>query len=322
MATSTYYEPLHAVPPLTDPQPRFGALLDLRARAQNAYNAMAAAPKKAAAFAARLADRVHLTGAVSWLHQQAARIAKPVAGLANRLGSRGLLAAVTAAVADPRGQAVLRRGARITARVGGWSGRTAYSLIDRGLRLFGRLGNRAADALFDAAVAFGGKLANAAAPVVHRVARFADPTTPPMRVIAGVARSYLLHRLLKGFIRSAYARLLIEGLASTVTVDSGVARWMRSLFGQLRLRLTSLRAQRQTLQKTPPITPKNPDVKEGSAAASADRSAVSRPMPMPPWVIAAAESDEVAAPPQPSNRAERRLQQREQNRRRSHPANR
>jgi hypothetical protein len=317
MATSTYYEPLHAVEQISDPRPGFAALLTVRARAQRAYDAMVAAPKKAAAFAARSADRLHLTGAVTWLRRQATRIAKPLSALTSRLGGSGLSAALTAVVTDPRGQAVLRRGARTTARISGWVGRTAYSLIDRGLRVFGRPGNRAADALFDGAVAIGGKVANAAAPVVHRVARFADPKTPPMRVMRGVAVSYLFHRVLRLFISNTYARLLIDGLVSTVTVDSRIARWLRSMTGQMRLRFTSLREQRRTLipqPVEPEVWPEEPVAQ--TVPRSAKAVSRSKSLTIPRWDVNQPDHDDGDVPA-PSNRAERRQQQREQGRARN-----
>jgi len=101
---------------------------------------------------------------------------------------------------SPIARRLLQKAGGSCLRALSWLGRTAYSGIDRGLRLFGKAGHRAAGALFALVVTVGGRVAAVATPVVRRIARFADPQTPHIRVLAGISRSYLLHRALQQLI--------------------------------------------------------------------------------------------------------------------------
>jgi len=169
--SATTYEPLRAVPPLTDQHVRMGALLRLRSAVRRAADAALAATRKAAGYVSRLVDSLELGSSLSWARRMAGRLLRPLAAAGARVGRSGALAAVTAVVTSPSGQAVLTSAGRALRKAGGWLARKAYSLLDRGLRCFGAPGNRAADKLFAALVSVGGRVAEVAAPVVHRVAR-------------------------------------------------------------------------------------------------------------------------------------------------------
>ncbi len=133
---------------------------------------------------------------------------------------RGLVAGITQTTTS----SLLQKAGGSCLRALSWLGRTASSGIDRGLRLFGKAGNRAADALFALVVTVGGRVAAVATPVVHRIARFADPQTPHIRVLTGISRSYFLHRALQALISNGLVRLLVEGMLLPTFMDSRIAR--------------------------------------------------------------------------------------------------
>ncbi len=116
------------------------------------------------------------------------------------LGKTGVIASLLTLATSPMARRLLQKAGGSCLRALSWLGRTAYSGIDRGLRLFGKAGHRAAGALFALVVTVGGRVAAVATPVVRRIARFADPQTPHIRVLAGISRSYLLHRALQQLI--------------------------------------------------------------------------------------------------------------------------
>lgn len=295
------YEPLRVVPPLETKQ-RVAWLLTLRHQARRAFDAVLAVPRKAATYVASLFRSSGMAGAASWLRGSLARIGRPLMTAAARLGRTGVLAGVTSIVTSPTGQAVIRKVGGFLGRALGWVARKTYSLVDRGLRCFGRTGNKAADALFSGVVSLGGKLASLAAPVVYRVARFADAQTPQARLLNSIARSYVLHRLFKALIANPYLRLLIEGFVIPVLVDSRVGQWVRQQVRTVRLRATSLREQ------TEKMSPQSTDGVNGSRGADRPDTGYEPPMasgedvPMPLWLV-----DEDLTP---FNRAERRAAQR------------
>lgn len=309
MAAHEYYEPLRAVPPITETDRRFAYALWFREQAARAYDAVVSAPRKAATYAARLAEKLHLTGPLAWLRQRASALLRPIAGLPGRFGPSGTAAAITTILTSPRGQAVLGKAASVIARAASWVGHTTYGLVDRGLRLFGETGARAADALSDVLVAGGGRVAVLMAPVVYRVARLTDPETPWVRLIAGISRSYLLHRALKLLIANPFARLVVEGLVSLAALDTRVSGWARSLTRQLRVRYVSLREQAAATY-TRGRTEK---------AKPAGQPSPASPLDMPTWVPEAGVPDEELL--RPSNRAERRLHEKQQARKKNRPGN-
>ncbi len=92
--------------------------------------------------------------------------------------------------------------------------------LDRVLPRFGKVGNKAADKLFAGIVSLGGKVAAVAAPVVHRVARLSDPATTQARVLSGICQSYVVHKMLKGFIGNPWLRLGVELVLVPAVLDS------------------------------------------------------------------------------------------------------
>ena len=163
------------------------------------------------------------------------------------LGRTGRLAAVTGLVTSPTGRAALNSAGRLLGKVIGWSARKAYSGIDRVLRCFGKVGNKAADKLFAGVVSLGGKLATVATPVVHRVARLSDPNTAQARALSGICRSYVIHKVLKGVIANAWLRLLVELVVLPAVLDSRIWAWMREALVAARTRTDKPQEQAQVL---------------------------------------------------------------------------
>jgi hypothetical protein len=150
-------------------------------------------------------------------------------------------------------------------------------------------------------VAVGGKIATVAARVVYRVARFTDAQTPQARLLNGIARSYVLHRVFKALIANPYVRVLVEGFVIPALVDSRIGMWVRQQVRTVRLRAASLREQAET--RSPAITEARTDLRDpGTSDRTYDaRMASGDDVPMPLWLV-----HELT----PSNRAERRAQQR------------
>lgn len=116
------------------------------------------------------------------------------------LGKTGPVAAATGVLTSPAGRAVLNSAGPLLGKFVGWMARETSSGIDRILRCFGKVGNKATDNLFAGVVSFGGRVASVAAPVVHRVTRLSDPSTKQARVLSGICRSYVIYKLLKGWV--------------------------------------------------------------------------------------------------------------------------
>ncbi len=241
------YEPLQAVPPLTNNHVQMAWLLQARRAARTALDAVLAVPRKAAGYVGRLTHQLHLDSAASWLRRGAARLAQPLQALSSALGNSGLVAAATGVFTSPTGRTALHSAGRTLGKLIGWTARTTYSGLDRVLRSFGKLGNTSADKLFAGIVSLGGKVATVATPVVHRVARLSDPNTTQARVLSGICQSYVVHKLLKAFIGNAWPRLLVELVLVPAILDSRLWTWVRSTARQARTRAERLQEQAQVL---------------------------------------------------------------------------
>jgi hypothetical protein len=295
------YEPLQAVAPITGQHVRMGWLLQARQAARRALDAVLAAPGRAAGYVSRLAHKLHLDAAVSWLRRTGLHVTRPLGSLARHLGRSGLLAAVTAVVSSPSGRAVVVRAARTLGKTLSWLVRTAYSGLDRGLRCFGAAGDTVADRLLAGVVALGGRVATVAAPVVHRVARLSDPATPQARLLSALCRSYVRHRTLTAFVGNAWLRLLVEAVLVPAVLDSRLVAGLRAAVQEARMRAELLHEQADSLAVL--------EVQEQAVAPEAED-------------LTAAVSDDDLAPgedvPIPSNRAERRAAERQQRRNQQH----
>lgn len=241
------YEPLQAVPPLTNNHVKMAWLLQVQQAARTALDAALAVPRKAAAYVGRAIHKLHLDSAASWLQRRAVRLAQPLRLAGSVLGRTGLLAAATGVVTSPTGRAVLNGVGRLLGNAFGWLARTTYSGIDSALRCFGKVGNIAADKLFAGVVSVGGKVATIAAPVVHRVARLSDPTTTQARVLSGICQSYVVHKLLKGFIGNVWLRLAVEFVLVPAVLDSRLWAWIKGALVEARMRGQQLQEQAQVL---------------------------------------------------------------------------
>ncbi len=293
------YEPLQAVPPVTQQHVGMAWLLQARQAARRSLDAVLAAPGKAAGYLSRLAHKFHLDAAVSWLHRTASHVTRPLVAVAQHLGRSGLLAAVTAVVSSPTGRAVVDSAARTLGKTLSWLVGTAYSGLDRGLRCFGAAGNKVADKLFAGVVALGGKVATIAAPVVHRVARLSDPATPEVRLLSALCRSYVLHRLLTALVGNAWLRLLVEAVLVPAVLDSRLVAQIRAAVQEARVRAERLQEQADSLAvlelQEPAVTPEAED--------------------LPAGVDKAEDLDDALVP---SNHAERRAAQRQDRKRTQH----
>jgi len=286
------YEPLLIVPPFTDNHLRMSWLLRARSAARHALDAALAAPGKAMEYVSRIAHKLHLDRAVSWLRGAAARLLTPVGRLASSLGRTGVLAAAAGLVTSPTGRALLDVAGRALGKLGSWTARTVYSGLDRVLRCFGSAGNKVADTLFSGIVSLGGKIAAVAGPVVHRVARLSDPHTTQARLLSGVCRSYVIHKLLKALLCNGWLRLLVEAVLLPAVLDSRLMAWTRTTLREARTRAHRLQEQAQVLE----------DLEQ--------RQAEGQPGPVP------GDLDDVHVvttldEPVPANRAERRAAQRQ-----------
>lgn len=295
------YEALRAVPPL-DQKVQMGWLLSARLAAQKAWNAALSAPRKAAGYLARLVQSAHLGGALSWLRSALTGVTSPLLMIGRRLGKTGIAAAVTAIVTDPTCRQLLGKGVAVLARGVGAAAKLAYRAVDGGLRCFGAPGKKAADALFAMSVTAVGKVTSVAGPTFRTVARWSDPRTAQTRVVSGIARTYVLHRALRALVGNTFARLLIEGLLAPALVDSRLASWLRRQVAVIRQRAMHLQEQTEALSQ-PAAQPRT--APEGSASPELPYEppmAAGEDLAMPLWLV-----DEDLTP---SNRAERRAQQR------------
>jgi hypothetical protein len=293
------YAQVTQIRPLTEQHVRMAWVLKARDAAHRALNAALAAPRKAAGYLSRAVHALHLDTAVSWLHRAVSRLTRPVAQVASRLGTSGVLAAATGVVTSPTGRALLNTAGRAVGKLLGWVARKTYSGVDRVLRCFGRVGNTAADKLFAGIVSLGGKVATVATPVVHRVARLSDPTTTQARVLSGICQSYVVHKLLRAFIGNAWVRLGIELVLVPAVLDSRLWAWARSTARQARTRAQRLHEQAQVLMDLERQRGEQlvfPDDVEDVREVRVDEISVVRT---------------VEEMPVPSNRAERRAAQRQ-----------
>jgi hypothetical protein len=295
MSTTTTYEPLYAVPPVTEQRAHMALLLRMRDLARAAYDAAVSAPRKAASYVKRLVQSASMSRAGQWLRRVLTPIVRPLAAVAAR-SSRTWIGAAVAVVSSPTGRAVLDAAAGLLGKGMRWVASQSYDLVDRGLRLFGKPGNKAADKLFSATVSLGGRLASVAAPVVHRVARLSDPTAPHVRVIGALSRSYVLHRLCKGLFGNSVLQVVMEAALIPAVLDSRLTVWLRTVLRQIRTRAEALKAQEAVVAELPTV----PEVVDDQAAEQLlDESLM---------------HDEVLETPVPMNRAERRAAERQQRR--------
>ena len=241
------YEPLQAVAPLTENHVKMAWLLQVQQAARAALDAALAVPRKAAGYVGRVIHKLHLDSAAAWLRRMAVRLGQPLRAAGSVLGRTGLLAAAAGVLTSPTGRAVLNGVGRLLGKAVGWIARKTYSGIDRVLRCFGQVGNKAADKLFAGVVSLGGKVATVAAPVVHRVARLSDPTTSQARVLSGICQSYVVHKLLKAFAGNAWLRLAVELVLVPAVLDSRLWSWTRGALVEARARAQRLQEQTQVL---------------------------------------------------------------------------
>ncbi len=121
------YEPLQAVPPITEQHVRMAWLLEARQAAGRALDAVLAAPRRPAGYLGRLAHKLHLDAALSWLRRTALYVTRPLTSAAQHLGRSGLVAAIMAVVTSPTGRAVVDSAARTLGTLLSWAARTTYS---------------------------------------------------------------------------------------------------------------------------------------------------------------------------------------------------
>lgn len=294
------YEPLRVAPPVTNNHVRMAWALRAREAARKALDAALAVPRRAADYVTRAVRALRLAGAVSWLRRALGRAARPLTAISSRLGRPGLVAGAVAAVTSPTGRSLLGTVVRLASKGLSWTARTAYSGLDRVLRCFGRTGNAAADKLFTSVVSLSGKAAAVTAPAVHRMARLSDPETPQARVVSALCRSYLLHRLLKGFVGNVWLRLLVEAVLIPAVVDSRIAVWARGVLQDAPTRAQRLQEQAQVVV----------DLQRQDAAQTGQLPLPTELQDLP--VAAGAESLTTPSSntPVPANRAERRAAQR------------
>ncbi len=229
MTSSSAYEPLRAVPPLDGQRRRFALLLQLKDAVHTARNAAAVASGQAAAFLARLVTRLHLQTPLGWVRSTTAHVISTGGLVARRLGTSGAAAAAVAVLTSPTAQRALRPLVTATASTGQSVLRGAARTADRGLRLFGAPGHRAADALGTRLVALQVRLDQLLAPLARRRAELLHPAAAHVRLVAGLARSYLLHVTLRATIRSTVLRLLVEGVLLPLLINSRLIQSPRSL---------------------------------------------------------------------------------------------
>ncbi len=310
MSSSYAHEPLRAVPSLDGQRRRFALLLQLKNAVHTARDAAAVTSGQAAAFLARLMTRLHLQTPLSWVRSSAARVSSTAGLVARRLGMSGAAAAAVAVLTSPTARRALRPLVTATARTGQSIVWAAARTADRGLRLFGAPGSRVADALGRQVAHLQVRLDQLLAPLARDRAGLLDPAAAHVRLVAGLARSYLLHLLLRASIRSTVLRLLVEGVVLPLLVNSRLSQSLRSI-------VTSPHAS------APADRPAGPEAPEAGAAATGPKLPPTDPTAAGPEATggpsASDEDEEPPAAPEPLNRAERRAQQRQQTRTRRTP---
>ncbi len=311
MSSSYAHEPLRAVPPLDGQRRRFALLLQLKDALHTARNAAAVASGQAAAFLARLVTRLHLQTPLSWVRSTTAHVISTGGLVARRLGMPGAAAAAAAVavVTSPTARRALRplvAGTACTAQSVLWA---AARAADRGLRLFGAPGSRVADALGRQVAHLQVRLDQLLAPLAQRRAELVHPAAAHVRLVAGLARSYLLHLTLRATIRSAVVRLLVEGVVLPLLVNSRLGQSLRSV-------VAPPHASGRTAHR-----PAGPEAPEAAATGPELPPADPTGAPTETTEVAVApdEDEEPPAAPEPLNRAERRAQHRQQARNRRTP---
>lgn len=220
--STTADRPLHAVPSTPNHKTRFAWALHLKERAGKVLDRMLAATRKAAAYAGRLAEVLHLQGAVRRLTALARSGVGAAAGLVRGVG---VLPAATALLTSPLGQRCSALALRKVTQGLAWAGRKVAALARRGLRLLGRPGAR----LHQRLVA----VSHAVRAWVQRRLRAAQVVTGvvdpklTLRVVHSLAMSVVLHRLLAGLVANRALRFLIETLLVPALVDRGAVRRAR-----------------------------------------------------------------------------------------------
>ncbi len=295
MSTTTTYEPLYAVPPVPDQRAHMALCLRMRDVARAAYDAAVTAPRKAAGYVKRLVQSASMHRVGQWLRRVLTPVVRPLAAVVARL-SRTWIGTAVAVISSPTGRAVIDAAGGLFGRGLRWVASKSYDLVDRGLRLFGTHGNKAADKLFSATVSLGGRIASIAAPVVHRVARLSDPTTPHVRLIGALSRSYVLHRLCRGLFGNSVVQVAMEAALIPALLDTRLALWLRTVLRQIRTRAEALKAQDAIVAELPTVAEV---VDDQVAEQLLDETLM---------------QDEVLETPVLMNRAERRAAERQQRR--------
>ncbi len=317
MSSSYAPEPLRAVPPLDGQRRRFALLLQLKDAVHTARDAATVATGQAAAFLARLVTRLHLQTPLGWVRQTASRVLSTARLVARTLGTSGAAAAAVALVTSPTGRSALRPFVTATASAIRRGTRTAARSVDRALRLFGAPGHQAADYLSSQTAHLQLRLGELA-PLTGRGAWLLDVDAPHARLVAGLARSYLLHLALRAAIRNAVVRLVVEGVLVPLVVNSRLGQWLRSV---TTAPPADGSAQRPAGPAAPDQPPAGPAAPEAGPAATGLTSRPGGPRAADPEVseLPTVPTDEELPAPEPLNRAERRAQHRQQARTRRTP---
>lgn len=285
MSTATVH-PLHLVEPLPDQQ-RFAWLVYLRRQAARAFDTAVSAPRRAAAFLARAVSSLRSSA----LHHLPARLRLAVRALSTRLGAPGVIAGVVTGLADRHVRGIAGTALRVVGRGLAAAGRLGLGLVRRGLGLFGRRGQQAAQSL-DRAAAMATKAVLARAQAARAlVGGVVSRNSDAVDAVGQLARMLLVHRLLRGGNTHRLARL---GLDVALAPNGLVRKAWNRLSGLLR---------RLTGKPDPaPVPPGGAGRYPGSWAAHERALQQEAEGPGRP--------DHDPAAPVPSNRAERRAQER------------
>ncbi len=316
MSSSYAHEPLRAVPPLDGQRLRFALLLQLQGALHAARDAATAT---ATAFLARLATRLHLATPLGWVRQTASRVLSAAGLVARSLSRSGAAAAAAAVVTSPTGRSALRRVVTATASVTRRATRTAACFLARTLRLCGAPGHQAADYLSSQTAHLQLRLGELLASLTAHGPWLLNVDAPHARLVAGLARGYLLHLALRAAIRNTIVRLLVEGVLVPLVVNSRLGQWLRSV-------ATPPQADASVQGPAGPGAPDQPPTGPAASGAgpaaepelrSADPTAADSEVTEFPTAVPS-KNEELTAP-EPPNRAERRAQQRQQARNRRTP---
>ncbi len=274
-----------------------------------ARDAASAATGRAAAFLARLVARLHLQTPLGWLRQTASRVLSTAELVARRLGTSGAVAAAAAVVTSPTGRSALRPFVAATASATRRGTRTAARSLDRTLRLCGGPGHHAADYLRSQTAHLQARLGELLASLTTRTAWLRDVDAPHARLVAGLARSYLLHLMLRATTRNAVMRLLVEGVLVPLVVNSRLGQWLRSVGTPPPADGSPQRPAGPAASDQAPAGPAAP---QAGPAAPEPTSRPGGPTAADPEVselpTLPAEDNELPAAPEPLNRAQRRAQ--------------